>query len=392
MNWVDAVILLAVAGAVLSGARRGALLQVFSWGGFVGGIVIGLIIAPYVVETFDPKTAAGQAIVGLASLFGTALIFEAFVAAGGVVLRRKITSSVFGHADRAAGAVIGVVLTLLGSWLLGITLARTSGDASRAVKGSAILRAIDSVAPRPPAILSEIGGLLDRSGFPPVFALLNPSAAPGVAAPPAALARDPQIIAAAEGTFKIESSGCGGMVDGSGFSVERGLMVTASHVVAGTRSTRVISPDGAAVRGTVVYMDTDRDIAVVRVTVPGDRVLALDVSTASRGADGAAIGYPGGGPRTISVARVRSQTSAFGRDIYSRKLVSRPIYVLAARVRQGNSGGPFVDDDGRVRGMIFAAATDDPNESYALTGKVISEALAKARGRSSGVDTGECAL
>ena len=113
---------------------------------------------------------------------------------------------------------------------------------------------------------------------------------------------------------------------------------------------------------------------------------------ARRGDTGAAIGYPGGGPRTISPARVRARTNAVGRDIYDRKLVSRSIYVLAATVHQGNSGGPFVDDNGVVRGMIFAAAADNPNESYALTSDEISQAYQAARSRTREVDTGTCAL
>jgi S1-C subfamily serine protease len=391
VNWVDLIILAALGLALFTGYRRGALLQVFSWGGFVVGLVVGAIIGPHIVDAFAPKTATGRALLGLGTFLGTAFIIEAFVAAAGVTLRRRITSAGIAKADRVIGAIIGVLLSLVGAWLLGVTLARgPSSDMARAVKGSGILRAIDAIAPRPPAVLAEIGRFLDRTGFPDVFAQLNPSLAPGVAPPPAALARDPEILAAAEATFKIESSGCGGVVDGSGFSVERGLMVTASHVVAGTRGTRVISPNGDVVRGTVVYIDTDRDIAVIRVTV--GKTLTLGTAIAKRNTDGAAIGYPGGGPRTIALARVRAETNAVGRDIYSRRLVSRPIYVLASRVRQGNSGGPFVDSDGRVRGMIFAASTSDPDEAYALTGSVIADALAKARGRTAGVRTGECAL
>jgi S1-C subfamily serine protease len=81
-----------------------------------------------------------------------------------------------------------------------------------------------------------------------------------------------------------------------------------------------------------------------------------------------------------------------GRDIYDRKLVTRSIYVLAATVRQGNSGGPFVDVDGVVRGMIFAAAADNPNESYALTADEIQQAYQAAHDRSRAVSTGACAL
>jgi S1-C subfamily serine protease len=68
------------------------------------------------------------------------------------------------------------------------------------------------------------------------------------------------------------------------------------------------------------------------------------------------------------------------------------VYVLSALVRQGNSGGPLVDDSGVVRGMIFAASADDPNESYALTEDEIVQAYQTGRRRGSATSTGTCAL
>lgn len=393
MNWVDLLILAALGLAVWSGFARGALLQVFSWGGFIVGLVIGSVLAPVIVEWFDPKEPSTKAFVGLGVFLGVAFIVEALVAAVGALVRRKITHAGIRRTDQVVGTFVAAILGLVGAWFLGATLRRgPSPELARAVKGSAILTTIDRIFPRPPGLLAEIGRFLDRSGFPDVFAQLNPSLAPGVDPPPDALARDREVLAAAEGTYKIESRGCGGLVDGSGFPLDDRHVVTAAHVVAGTKGTRVIDPGGGSLGGTVVYIDTDLDIAVVRVGEAPARVLELDARTARRGTDGAAIGYPGGGRRTISVARVRAKTPATGRDIYSRRLVTREIYVLAAKVRQGNSGGPFVDTDGAVRGLIFAASADNPNEAYALTGPLIQKAFDAARRRTGSVSTGRCAL
>ncbi|MGH2728018.1 MAG: trypsin-like peptidase domain-containing protein, partial [Actinomycetota bacterium] len=193
-------------------------------------------------------------------------------------------------------------------------------------------------------------------------------------------------------TFKIESVGCGGVVDGSGFPLDEHHVITAAHVVAGTSNHKVTDAEGHTVRATVVFINTDIDIAVLVVTAPPSPALQWTTRPADRRTDGAAIGYPGGGRRKISPARVRALTEAVGRDIYNRKLVSRQVYVLSALVRQGNSGGPFVDEDGVVRGMIFAASADDPNEAYALSATEIDRAMDAARGRSKEVNTGSCAL
>jgi len=393
VNWVDLIILVSVGLALWSGWARGALLQVFSWGGFIVGLIIGSLVAPLLLRAINPGDTTTKAFLGLGLFLGIAFLFEALVATLGMMVRKRITHVGAKRVDQVLGAVIGVFFALIGAWFLGSTLKRGPSDkVAHAVKDSAILRALDGVFPRPPAILAEIGRFFDRIGGPDVFAQLNPSLAPGVAPAPSSLKNDPKILAAAEGTYKIESRGCGGIVDGSGFPLDARHVITAAHVVAGTTGTKVIPANGTAIPGTVVYLNTDVDIAVIRLIGNENHVLSMTITSAKRNDTGAAIGYPGGGPRTISPARVRAKTNAVGRDIYDRKLVTRSIYVLAATVHQGNSGGPFVDDNGVVRGMIFAAASDDPNESYALTADEISQAYQRGRTRTRPVDTGSCAL
>ncbi|HLW17190.1 MAG TPA: trypsin-like peptidase domain-containing protein, partial [Actinomycetota bacterium] len=167
---------------------------------------------------------------------------------------------------------------------------------------------------------------------------------------------------------------------------------TAAHVVAGTKNTQVISPNGDRFPATVVYWDPDTDIAVLRVGTFPSGDLSVDEIVADPGTDGAAIGYPGGGARTISVARVRGHTDAIGYDIYSRHTVDRAIYVLRSTVIPGNSGGPFVDTDGRVRGMIYAASSQYKDEAYALDGAEIDKAIQAADGKTRQVDTKTCAI
>jgi S1-C subfamily serine protease len=53
-------------------------------------------------------------------------------------------------------------------------------------------------------------------------------------------------------------------------------------------------------------------------------------------------------------------------------------------VRQGNSGGPLVDPQGRVLGVIFAAAADDPNVGYALTAKEVADEAREGARRPAG--------
>ena len=391
MNWVDGVILVAFALALLSGYHRGVVMQLFSWGGFILGIIAGALFGPPIVRAINPHSPNAQRIAVLASFLGIAFIVEAMIALAGARISRKITGAKLKRVDQIVGSVVAAVLALLAAWMLSVP-ARGITSLQLSIKKSAILRGEYAVLSKPPDFLASILSLLDHTGFPQVFAELNPSLTPSVAPPPASLANNQAIRAAAELTYKIEGDGCQGRVDGSGFPVDPHIVITAAHVVAGTRNTQVITPSGGIFPATVVYWNPDIDIAVLRVgTLPrGD--LRVDELIADPGSDGAAIGYPGGGARTISVARVRGHTAALGYDIYSQHSVTRDIYVLRSTVIPGNSGGPFVDTQGRVRGMIFAASSSTKDEAYALDGQEIDQAIKAADGKTRQIDTKTCAI
>lgn len=394
MNWVDGVIILALVTSVFSGYRRGVILQVFSWGGFIAGLFIGGIVALRVTNAVAPETRLSGMAISLASFLGTAFIIEGLVAFAGFKIARKLSLGKVRAVDAVAGSVVAAVVTILVGWILS-PVGKEVPEVAASLRDSAILRGTHATLGVPPDIFSAVGRFLDQTGFPEVFAELNPSLAPGVEPPPRRLARDPEIRAAARLTYKIDGSGCGGRVTGSGFPVNGNTVITAAHVVAGTSGTQVIQATdagGSRFDARVVYMDDATDIAVLRVPGLTGGALGVGTAQAERGTDGAAIGYPGGGDRVSSPARVRARTNAIGRDIYGRGDVRREIYVMRAEVIQGNSGGPFVDTDGVVRGMVFAASASDPDESYALAETEIREALANAGDRNRAVDTGDCAL
>ena len=48
---------------------------------------------------------------------------------------------------------------------------------------------------------------------------------------------------------------------------------------------------------------------------------------------------------------------AEGRDIYGQGLTVRDVYEIEAAVRPGNSGGPLVEPDGTVIGVVFSRST-----------------------------------
>jgi S1-C subfamily serine protease len=190
---------------------------------------------------------------------------------------------------------------------------------------------------------------------------------------------------------KVASLGCGGIVTGSGIPLGNGYVVTNAHVVSGTTQHTIQKPDGTTLRATVVFFDPERDVAVL--SVPGFNSPGMTFGPAARGTEGAVIGYPGGAVERVVPAVVDGQVTAEGRDIYNQNLVTRQIFVLQAGVHPGNSGGPLIDLQGRVLGMVFATSASDPDQAYALTDDEIQPDIREAEANPSPKDVSryECA-
>jgi S1-C subfamily serine protease len=81
---------------------------------------------------------------------------------------------------------------------------------------------------------------------------------------------------------------------------------------------------------------------------------------------------------------------AVGDDIYGQSGVEREVYAFRGVVLPGNSGGPLLDDDGSVLGMVFGADDEADDTGYALTVAELDRALeAPRRGIA---DTGSCRI
>jgi S1-C subfamily serine protease len=390
MHPIDLLLLLVLALTALSGWRRGLAVVVLGYLGLLAGLAAGAWAAARIGLFVGATDSLQRLLVGIAVFFMVAAACHAVGTYAGTRVRATLfRGEVAGGIDSAGGAVVAVLVTAVALWFIALTLSGLPfSPLGRALSDSAILEAIDRVAPRPPAALSQIRGLLARSPFPDAFANLRP---PSAAGPAPAAVNTAGVRRAQLATVQIESRGCGGLLFGSGFPVGADLVVTNAHVVAGTRDHRVITQGGrGALPATVIWFDPRRDLAVL--DVPGLGLAALPrVASVPNGTVGAVIGYPGGGAEQTVGARVALKTIALGRDIYSASIVRREIYVLNARVRKGDSGGPVVDRSGRVLGVVFAASTLSDSEGYALTMSEVQQVLAAMAGNRSPVSVGDCA-
>src|SRR5690606_38727959 len=95
------------------------------------------------------------------------------------------------------------------------------------------------------------------------------------------------------------------------------------------------------------------------------------------GEEAVVVGYPDNGPLRAEAVRVRQAHQLLGHDIYDTTPVTRDVVSVRGRVRSGNSGGPLIDGDGLVGGVVFAASLSDPHTGYALGPAEFSDVVAE---------------
>jgi len=388
VDLLDAGIVVLAASALFSGYRRGISWVGPSLLGLLLGIVIGAAVAPPLAAVFS-KQPNVQPLITSGIFLAIVLVIQGVGTTIGFRARVRSLRTRFAMADSALGSILAIGGVLVGSWYLGLTFSQSPWAAlDTQINGSAIEKALDSVAPRPPGFLATLENALRNSSFPNPFSVIGPiGPAP---APIPALVNTAGIRAAFAVTSKVIAFGCGGADAGSAWPIGQDDVVTNAHVVAGSQRVEVDTTDGATHPATVVLFNPDVDVAILHV--PGLNEAALPIATTdpARGVTGAAIGYPGGQTETVAPAEVRGTESAQGYNIYNSGVVSRTIEVLAAKIIPGNSGGPLVDTAGTVQGLVFAASTTNPDEGYALSMTEIATFLAQGRGRTAAVSTQSC--
>jgi len=385
INFIDIVIVVAAVVGLANGYRRGFWLSTAQYVGLIVGVLIGAAAAQPVLDYLQINNPVARPLGAvLVLVIGGSLGSSIGFAAGEPIRRNILRSGSHSQADSIAGAVLSGATVLAMCWFLGLSFSRgPSQEVAQQIQRSTVLRSLDSLAPRPPAFLASVEGILSGVAFPPVFAGLEPALPSALPIPKSVDTAG--IKNASHLVVKVASAGCGGLVTGSGFPIGNGYIVTNAHVVSGTGSHRIETSDGTVLAATVVLFDPDKDVAILYV--PNFNAPGLDFASADRGTQGAVIGYPGGGPESVQPAVVDGAVEAAGRDIYSKKPVTREIYVIQARVRPGNSGGPLVDLDGNVIGIVFATSASQPEQAYALTDNEVAGDIQKGQTAKNPIDT-----
>lgn len=388
MNSIDLLIILFLVGSLMRGWRIGLLRQAGSTLGFLVGLFLGSWVGNAIIahENGSLNKSLTSLLVILLCSFSLMTIGEII----GVRLKHKLRSyQSFSKFDDGLGSLMGAATMLLAVWLAGaiLVLGPVNG-LQQTLKSSRILSTLNTHLPPATQILGSLNKLINPNGFPEVFSGLEPS--PSHTTIPDLGALTPVVQRAEPSVVKVEGTGCGGIVEGSGFVVAPNEIATDAHVVAGVSSPKVVDDNGIH-DAQVMWFDPDVDLALLKVDgkLAGKPLRVNDAEQASN-TPGVVLGYPGGGDFDAQAAAIIDHFTAYGRNIYGQGHTVRDIYSVKAKIIPGNSGGPLIGKNGDVLGIVFATSTTYNDVGYALTGHQVAGELAQAEQSTTVRGTGQC--
>ena len=137
--------------------------------------------------------------------------------------------------------------------------------------------------------------------------------------------------------------------------VDRGVILTNLHVVAGAEKIKVTFFDGLEAEATITGVQPENDLAVLQAKkIPDDLLAATMRSTADLqpGDNVAAVGFPFGIGPSVSAGVVSGLKRSFRSPEGKQELGN--LIQFDAAANPGNSGGPLINMDGEVLGIVTA--------------------------------------
>ena len=388
---LDFALIVVALFSMRNGWRRGLILGVFS----TLGLILGIWIANFTLEVIygastgiDTKRVTITTLVFLAGIF----IGSTFGVVVGRFAQKLFARGPLKLVNKTSGSLFSLLTWSLVVWLVsGFLTGLPVSKVTTSINDSVVISKLDELAPtRLRNFVDEARSFITSSQLPEVA--IDAIVGPEVQEPDPAILANEKIASALASVVRIESisEDCNTKLTGSGFVIGDNLVVTNAHVIAGITKPNVrVGGKGKSVSGKVIYFDPNIDLALIRttkLTAP-----ALVIGTELRRSDMAvAAGFPGGGSLSLIPARVKALAKSIDTNIYGVGEVTRELYVLRADVKQGDSGGALINEQGQVAGVIFAASATESMVGYALTVAELNRALEKGSTGTEAVDTGKC--
>lgn len=169
-----------------------------------------------------------------------------------------------------------------------------------------------------------------------------------------------------------KSAGTGFIIDG------KGLLVTNAHVVKNAQSIAVQNKNGVSFNAVLVYADADKDLAILRIDDAAFKTMAPPPYSISKSTTDLAepiytLGYPR--DEIVYGQGYLSAKTGFNGDTLSCQ--------IAIAANPGNSGGPVLNQNGEVVGILSTRETESVGVVFALQSKHIYKALSDMKAKDS---------
>jgi S1-C subfamily serine protease len=167
---------------------------------------------------------------------------------------------------------------------------------------------------------------------------------------------------------------------GSGFIINLTgvpLLVTNYHVVDGMINGSMAFINGDAYPFEVLGKDKYSDLAILRPSVPSDKLKPLTIVTSESLKVGdvvVAVGNPFGLQSTLTSGIVSQLDRSIQTETAGAYLISGVIQV-STPINPGNSGGPLIDSQGRVVGITSAILSGSQNLGFAIPSDAVIREL-----------------
>jgi S1-C subfamily serine protease len=384
---LDVLLIVLLLGYTVHGFRAGFVLSLAGIVGIVAGALLAFFAIPLV--TGWVSTSAFRLPIILMVVVALIVVGQTVGASVGRLVRRGVDKTPLRVIDRVLGAAITLVAAALVTSMIAFGIGSLGVPVvSQAIGSSAVVSTIDTITPDPiKALEAQVRSLVAKDGVPLIAAIGSGEPLPVPAAGPGTAAQQ----ASANSVVKITGNAyqCGQNQSGSGFVSSTGRVITNAHVVAGVSQPVVVTPAGGTYTANVVYFNPNEDLAVLAVNGMPTAPLHLGPNLV-QGDKAVFDGYPLGGPFLSSPAAVESVSTISTPDIYGSNPNPRQVYYLAANVQEGNSGGPVLDSNGEVAGVVFARSATTTSLGFAMTTQDLAPVGAEGPGLNATVSSGTC--
>ncbi len=151
-----------------------------------------------------------------------------------------------------------------------------------------------------------------------------------------------------------------------GTVIGKDLIITVAHGVAGQTSTSITTIDGQVLNAKVVAIDINLDLALLYIVSRKSttNLVPLKFADAVEGSDARFVAFEDSRQFAIS-AKIKEILRIDTEDIYLKNKISRPGLEVETMVVVGNSGGPLINHEGEIVGLVWATSRNEKNLAWA---------------------------